>query len=70
MTREREVIRDKARKRPLIRDIVQDIVDGKTSPIKPGDGITKKVVRDLYHLDLGTLEFLHKTHKATEEQKP
>jgi len=70
MRKEREVVRDRAKKRPLIREIIQHIVDGDTSPLKPGDKVTKKMLDDLYHLDVETLEFLHKTHKATEEQTP
>jgi hypothetical protein len=70
MRKEREVIRNRAEKKPLIHQIIQHIVDGDASPLKPGDGVTKKMVQDLYHLDIETLKFLRKAHKAAEENHP
>jgi hypothetical protein len=65
---QREDDKDRAEKTPLIHAIVKDIIRGNVSPLKSQDGGVRHVMRDLYHLDLRTLKFLHQTHLAIEEE--
>lgn len=66
--REKEEDNDRAEKTPLIHDIVRDIIRGNSSPYKSKDGGIRHVMRDLYHLDMETLRFLHRVHITAEKE--
>lgn len=65
---EKQEDKDRAEKTPIVHAIVRDIIRGKVSPYSTSqDGGVRKMMRDLYHLDLESLRVLQQTHKRIEE---